>query len=393
MLTSFALIFLLGMLLGSLFTRLRLPSLIGMLLTGILLGPYVLNLLDPALLSISADLREVALITILIRAGLSLDLADLKKVGRPAILMSFIPAIFEMMGTVLVAIHLFYLPLIDAGILAAVVASASPAVIVPRMIQFIETGYGTDKKIPQLILASDSVDDMFNIVVFTSLLGLTHGETITVSHLTEVPLSIFTGVVFGVVVGTIMSWFFKQFHLRDSLKIIILLSVSFLLVAFEDLLVNFPFSGLLAVMVIGVMILRNLPLAAARISSKFSKVWVAAEIVLFVLVGASVDLSYVSSAGFKTILLLVIAFGFRSVGILLCLIKTNLEWKERLFCCFTGIPKATVQAAIGGIPLAMGIATGNIILAIAVISIVFCAPVGAFLIDQTYSKLLNKENK
>lgn len=393
MLTSFALIFLLGMLLGSLFTSLRLPSMIGMLLTGILLGPYVLNLLDPALLSISTDLREVALITILIRAGLSLDLADLKKVGRPAILMSFIPAIFEMMGTVLVAIHLFYLPLIDAGILAAVVASASPAVIVPRMIQFIETGYGTDKKIPQLILASDSVDDMFNIVVFTSLLGLTHRETITVNHLTEVPLSIFTGVVFGVVVGAIMSWFFKQFHLRDSLKIIILLSVSFLLVALEDLLVNFPFSGLLAVMVIGVMILGNLPLAAGRISSKFSKVWVAAEIVLFVLVGASVDLSYVSSAGFKTILLLVIAFGFRSVGIFLCLIKTNLEWKKRLFCCITGIPKATVQAAIGGIPLAMGLATGNIILAIAVISILFCAPVGAFLIDQTYSKLLNKENK
>jgi len=389
MLTSLALIFLCGLILGSLFKKIGLPNLIGMLITGIILGPYVLNLLDDSILSISADLRELALIIILTRAGLSLDLEDLKKVGRPAVLMSFIPACFEMAGTIFISAKLFDLPLLDAAILAAVVASASPAVIVPRMIKLIETNYGTDKKIPQMILAGDSVDDMFNIVVFTSLTGLANGKTVSVMRFAEIPLSIFIGIIFGMSVGFLLCILFKKFHMRDSAKVVILLSIAFLLVALEEFTKNFfPFSGLIAVMASGVMILKSYPVLANRISIKFSKLWVGAEILLFVLVGASVDIGYATTAGIKTVLLLVCVLLMRAVGILICLIKTNLNRKERLFCTITGIPKATVQAAIGGIPLAMGLPNGGIILAVAVFSILFTAPLGAFLIDSTYKKLL-----
>ena len=394
MLTSLALVFLCGLLLGSIFKKCGLPSLVGMLITGILLGPHVLGLLDDSILAISADLRTLALIIILTRAGLSLDFEDLKKIGRPAILMSFIPACFEMLGTVLLATQLFDLPLLDAAILAAIVASASPAVIVPRMITLIENGYGTDKKIPQLILAGDSVDDMFNIVVFTSLLGLTNGESISVMRFAGIPASILLGILVGVLIGFLLTVFFKKINIRDSVKVIILLSVAFLLMALENAIQNtVPFSGLLAVMAAGVMILKSAPIVARRISTKFSKLWVGAEILLFVLVGASVDIGYASSAGLKTLLLLIAVLGMRAIGILICLIKTNLNGKERLFCTFTGIPKATVQAAIGGIPLAMGLPNGGIILAVAVFSILFTAPLGAFAIDQTYKRLLTNKTE
>ena len=386
MLTSLALIFMCGLLLGSLFKKIGLPPLIGMLITGILLRPY----LDAAILGISADLREIALIIILTRAGLSLDVDDLKKIGRPAVMMSFIPACFEMLGTILISYNLLKLPLLDSAILAAVVASASPAVIVPRMLRLMDEGYGTDKNIPQLILAGDSVDDVFNIVVFTSLLGLTGGESISVMKFVGIPISILTGILLGVICGYLLSLVFRKIHMRDSVKVIILLCTAFLLAALEEMTENiFPFSGLLSVMAAGVVILRNIPVTAKRISVKFSKLWVAAEIILFVLVGASVNISYAAEAGLKTIFMLIAVLIFRAVGILLCLIKTNLTWKERLFCTFTGIPKATVQAAIGGIPLAMGLPNGEIILAVAVLSILFTAPLGAFIIDNTYKRLLN----
>lgn len=391
MLTSLAIIFLCGMILGSVFKKFKLPSLIGMLITGILLGPYVLNLLHESILFISADLRQLALIIILTRAGLSLDLNDLKKIGRPAVLMSFIPACFEMAGTIVFALWLLGLPLLDAAILAAVVASASPAVIVPRMLNFIENGYGTNKSIPQLVLAGDSVDDIFNIVVFTSLIGLTGGEKISLIRFAEIPLSILLGIIIGILSGFFLTMLFKKIHIRDSAKIITLLSIAFIFVATEEYIKNiFPFSGLLSVMTIGVVILKNIPVTAKRLSSKFSKLWVGAEILLFVLVGAGMDIGYVKSAGFKTIILLMAVFVIRSIGILLCLLKTNLNWKERLFCTFTGIPKATVQAAIGGVPLAMGLPNGGIILAVAVIAILFTAPLGAFTIDNTYKRLLTK---
>jgi len=390
MLTSLALIFLCGLILGVLFKKIGLPSLIGMLITGIILGPYVLNLLDDSILSISADLRQLALVIILTRAGLSLDIDDLKKVGRPAVLMSFVPACFEMLGTIFLGIKLFNIPLLDAAILAAVVASASPAVIVPRMVKLIETGYGTDKKIPQLILAGDSIDDMFNIVVFTSLLGLTNGEEVSAMRFAEIPLSILFGILAGVSVGFLLITFFRKVHIRDSAKVVILLSIAFIMVALEEVTQNiFPFSGLLAVMTSGVVILKSAPVVANRISTKFSKLWVVAEILLFVLVGASVNIGYAADAGPKTLLLLVLVLSMRAVGILICLIKTNLNWKERMFCTFTGIPKATVQAAIGGIPLAMGLPNGGIMFTVAVVAILFTAPLGAFLIDSTYKSLLS----
>jgi len=394
MLTSMALILLCGLILGSVFQKLKIPSLIGMLIVGIVLGPYVLNLLDESILNISADLRQAALIIILTRAGLSLDLDDLKKIGRPAVLMSFIPACFEMAGTILIAPKLLNIPILDAAILAAVVASASPAVIVPRMLKLMKTGYGTNKNIPQLILAGDSVDDVFNIVVFTSLIGLTDGEKISAVKFAQIPVSILLGIIAGVAVGFLLTVLFDKIHMRDSVKVLLLLSIAFLLMTLEHYTEGvFPFSGLISVMAAGVIILRKSPAVAERISVKYSKLWVGAEILLFVLVGASVNITYVSSAGLKSILLLVAVLIIRAVGILLCLIKTNLNKKERLFCTFTGIPKATVQAAIGAIPLSMGLPNGEIILAVAVLSILFTAPLGAFVIDMTYKRLLGNEER
>ena len=392
MLTSLALIFMSGLLLGALFKKLGLPSLIGMLIAGILLGPSALNLLDSSILSISADLRRLALIIILTRAGLALDINDLKRIGRPAVLMSFVPACFEMLGTILLAPRLLNISVLEAALLATVIASASPAVIVPRMITLIEKNYGTKKCIPQLILAGDSVDDVFNIVIFSALLGLTSGEAITASKLTVVPVSILLGIAFGMILGFLLSAFFKKVHIRDSMKIIIILSLSFFLVALEDGIEQYlPFSGLLAIMVTGVVLLRRLPPTAKRISDKLSKLWVAAEPLLFVLVGASVSIEYAASAGPKTILLLLFILAVRGLGILICLIKTPLTMRERLFCVLTGIPKATVQAAIGGIPLALGLPCGEIVLAVAVVSILFTAPLGAFLLDSTHKCLLTKD--
>ena len=391
MLLSLALMFLCGLGLGRVFQKLKIPGLVGMLITGVVLGPYVLNLLDGSILSVSADLRQAALIIILIRAGLSLDVEDLKAVGRPAVLMSFVPACFEMAGTILIAPKLLNINILDAAILAAVIASASPAVIVPRMLRLMETGYGTNKSIPQLVLAGDSVDDIFNIVVFTSLIGLTGGEKISTLRFAEIPLSILLGVVMGTLIGFLLTILFKRVHMRDSAKVIILLSVAFLLAVSEKKAENiFPFSGLLAVMTIGVVILKRNSSVAKRISEKFSKLWVGAEIVLFVLIGASVDIGYAAEGGMKTVFLLVVILIIRAAGILLCLVKTNLNWKERLFCTFTGIPKATVQAAIGGIPFMMGLPCGEIILAVAVLAILFTAPLGAVCLDLTYKKLLTK---
>jgi len=393
MLQSLALIFLCGLLLGAIFQKFKLPSLIGMLITGIILGPFVLNLLDDTILGISMDLREFALIIILIRAGLSLELEDLQKIGRPAVLMSFVPACFEMAGTIFVTTTFWNFSLLDAGLLAAVIASASPAVIVPRMINLIENNYGTDKKIPQLILAGDSVDDIFNIVVFTALLGMADGQDVSVMQFINIPLSIVVGVLIGTLFGYLLAKFFRAIIVRDSIKVVIMLSMAFLLVAAENHLVGLvPFSGLVAVMTLGIVLLKFYPKLAKRISTKFSKLWTAAEVILFVLVGASVNINYVTASGFRTIILLIVVLLIRGIGILLCLIKTPLNWHERLFCIFTGIPKATVQAAIGGIPLAMGLASGEGILAAAVIAILFTAPIGAIIIDNSYKRLLNHKS-
>ncbi|WP_291648552.1 cation:proton antiporter [Clostridium sp.] len=391
MLTSIALIILLGLFMGSIFTKLRLPSLVGMILTGIILGPHMLNLLDSSIIGISSELRQIALVIILTRAGIALDIKDLKKVGRPAILMCFIPATLEILGFIILGPKLLNLPILDSAILGTVIAAVSPAVIVPRMLKLMEEGYGTNKSIPQLILAGASVDDIFVIVLFTSFTSIaTTGSNFSISSIIEIPISIILGIILGILTGIILVYLFKKIHLRDSIKILLILSVSFLFITVENLLKGFiPISGLLAVMSLGATILKIYSKLARRISNKYSKLWVGAEVFLFVLVGASVDIKYAMNSGIITIIIILGALIFRIFGVLLSLIKTEMNFKERLFSAISYMPKATVQAAIGSLPLSMGLASGEIILTVAVLSIIITAPLGATLIDNTYKKLLS----
>lgn len=389
MLTSLALIFLVGMGLGWLSGRLRLPALVGMIFTGMLLGPYALDLLDGSLLSISADLRQLALVIILTRAGLSLDLGDLKRAGRPAVLLCFVPACFEIAGTVLLAPPLLGVSYLEAAIIGSVIAAVSPAVIVPRMLRLMEEGYGQNHCIPQMILAGASVDDVFVIVLFTAFTSLALGGSFSAWSLLSVPVSIVTGVIAGCAVGLGLVWFFQRVHIRDSAKILIILSISFLLLELEDQLEGIlPLSGLLAIMALGLTINQRYPALSGRLSQKYNKLWVAAEVLLFVLVGATVDLAYVWKAGAAALLVLAGALVVRMLGVAFCMTGTALSKKERLFCMIAYTPKATVQAAIGGLPLAMGLACGQLTLTVAVLAILVTAPLGAFAIDASYQRLL-----
>lgn len=391
MLFSLALIFILGMILGSIFNKLKLPSLLGMLLTGIILGPYMLNLLSPDLLHISADLRKIALIIILTRAGLNLDINDLKKVGRPAILMCFVPALFEITGMLILAPKLLHLSFIEAGILGTVIAAVSPAVIVPKMLKVMSENYGTKKSIPQMIMAGASVDDVFVIVLFTAFTSLATGGSVTPLDFIKIPTSIISGLAVGVIIGKILCSIFAKIHMRDSAKVLIILSISFLLVTVENKITGpFGFSGLLAIMAIGGTIQKCRNQVSIRLAQKYSKLWVAAEICLFVLVGATVNLKFAIAAGFSAVLLIFAVLIFRVIGVLLCVTGTKLNSKERIFTMIAYTPKATVQAAIGSIPLSMGLACGNVVLTVAVLSILITAPLGAFAIDMLYKKLLTK---
>lgn len=394
MLTSLAFIFLLGLLLGSIFERLKLPSLLGMIFTGIILGPHVLNLLDESILSISADLRQLALVIILTRAGLSLDLDDLKKVGRPAVLMCFIPACFEIAGVTLLAPHLLGVTRLEAAIMGSVLAAVSPAVIVPRMIKIMEEGYGKNHSIPQLILAGASVDDVFVIVLFTSFTGLAKGNGIELINFASIPVSIIMGILLGGIFGLLITKFFKMLHMRDSVKIIIILSISFLFIECENQLKGIiPISGLLAIMSMGIAINQWYPILSKRLSQKYNRLWVGAEILLFVLVGATVDVGYVKKAGVLFLVLICLALFMRMTGVLFCMFKTSFTKKERIFCMLAYTPKATVQAAIGGIPLAMNLACGQKVLTAAVVAILVTAPFGAIAVDKSYRLLLEKNNE
>lgn len=393
MLTSLAYIFLLGLTLGFIFDKLRMPALLGMLLTGIILGPYALDLLSPSLLSISIELRQIALVIILMRAGLALDLKDLQKVGRPAILMGFIPACLEITGMILIAPRLLGVTVLEAAIMGSVVAAVSPAIIVPKMLYLMEQKIGTRKSIPQMIMASGSVDDVFVIVMFTAFLTLATGESVSAVSFTQIPISILTGLALGITVGWLLVKFFKRYHMRDSIKVIIMISLSFLFLAMEKWLTDIiALSGLLSVMAMGATILKLYPILARRISPKFSKLWVAAEIILFVLVGATVDIKFATAAGIGAVVVIFIALMFRMTGVYICMIKTPLNKKERLFSMIAYVPKATVQAAIGSIPLAMGLPSGKIVLTVAVLAILITAPLGAFGIDISYKRLLTKDN-
>ena len=377
---------------GAVFRRLNLPQLLGMLLTGILLGPYALHLLDGSILSISADLRQIALIIILTRAGLNLDVEDLKKVGRAAVLMCFVPASFEILGMLALAPRILGISLLDAAIMGTVVAAVSPAVIVPKMLKLMEERYGTGESIPQLIMAGASVDDVFVIVLFTSFTGLAQGGTASALDLMRIPTSIVLGLAAGAVCGLLLALAFRKIHMRDSAKVIIILSISFLLVTLEHSLSGaLGFSGLLAVMGMGIALQRRRGEVAARLSAKYSKLWVAAELLLFVLVGATVDVGYALASGGAAVLLIFGVLVFRMAGVFLCLLGTSLDRRERLFCMIAYMPKATVQAAIGAIPLSMGLACGQIVLTVAVLSILITAPLGSFLIERTYKKLLKPQ--
>lgn len=395
MLTSLALIILSGIFMGSIFSKLKLPSLVGMILTGIILGPHMLNLIDGSILGISSELRQISLVIILTRAGLALDIKDLKRVGRPAILMCFVPATFEILGFILLGPKLLGLSLLDSAIMGTVIAAVSPAVIVPRMLKLMNEGYGVKKSIPQLILAGASVDDIFVIVLFTSFTGIATGSSsFSYMSLLEIPISIVLGIILGIMGGLALVYLFKKIHMRDSIKILIILSVSFLFITIENLLKNvIPISGLLAIMSLGATILKTYSKLATRISLKYSKLWVAAEVFLFVLVGATVNIKYALNSGIVAILLILGSLLFRMIGVLICLIKTELTFKERIFSVIAYMPKATVQAAIGALPLSMGMASGEIILTVAVLSIIITAPLGALLIDRNYKKLLTTSKK
>lgn len=386
MLLSISLILLLGMSLGYICQKLKLPSIIGMLLTGIILGPYVLNLLDPNILAISGDLRKIALIIILTRAGLGLDLSVLRKLGRPAILMCFLPATFELLAVLLLAPTLLDLSPLESLILGSVLAAVSPAVVVPRMVKLMDEGY---KGIPDLILAGASVDDVYVIVLFSTFIGMAQGQGANIMSFINIPISIFLGILIGLLLGYVLAFFFKNIHIRDTSKVLIILSISLLLVVLEDsLTTSFTFSSLIAIMFIGVGLKRNREVVAKRLSIKYGKLWVGAEVFLFVLVGATVNINYLTHVGFKALLLIILALIFRMFGVFICLLKTKLNNKEKLFAMIAYTPKATVQAAIGGIPLSLGLSCDDTVLTVAVLAIILTAPLGAFAIDLSYKKLL-----
>lgn len=398
MLTSLAFIFLVGLFMAAICQRLKLPRIIGMLITGIVLGPYVLDLLDPSILSISADLRQMALIIILLKAGLSLNLADLKRVGRPAIMMSCVPASCEILAFFLFAPGILGVTRIEAAVMGAVLGAVSPAVVVPRMVQLMDSKYGTDKSIPQLILVGASCDDIFVIVLFSTFLGMAQGGHANLMDFINIPVSIVLGIALGAITGYLLSLFFETAYthnhcVRNSMKVIVVLGVSFLLMAIETWLKeSISVSGLLAVVSMAcVLKIKSVTFVSKRLSEKFGKLWLAAEVLLFVLVGAAVDIRYTLNAGIAAILMIFLALIFRSAGVALCLVGTPLTWKERLFCMIAYLPKATVQAAIGSVPLAAGFACGKIVLSVAVMAIVTAAPVGAFGMDVLYKKLLNRD--
>ena len=391
MLLSVALILLCGMGMSWICKKLKLPGLLGMLLTGIVLGPYVLNLLDENLLNISSELRKMALIIILMRAGLGLDISGLKKIGRPAVMMCFVPASFELLGMLVLAPRLLGLSVLEAAILGSVLAAVSPAVVVPRMVRLMEEGYGTEKGIPQLILAGASVDDVYVIVLFTTFSGILQGKSVSVMSFLNIPISIILGMIIGLLAGWLLARYFEKVHIRDTVKVLILLSISFLLVVAEDHMTTaITFSALIAVMFLGVGLQKYREVTAKRIAVKCGKMWVAAEVFLFVLVGATVNIGYLSHVGLKAVVLICGALIFRMAGVFVCLLGTDMNGKEKLFTMMAYTPKATVQAAIGGIPLALGFACGDVVLTVAVLAIVLTAPLGAFAIDSSYKKFLTK---
>ena len=381
MLMSLALMFLLGFCISGIFKKLHIPSLLGLIITGIILGPAALNLLDTKILSISSELREIALIVILFRAGLSLDISDMKKIGRPAIMLCFVPASFEIVGAVILGPACLGLSHVDSAIVGAMLGAASPAIIVPKMLWLMEEGYGTDKHIPAIVL-------------FTAFIGMSKGEGISAWTIASIPISIVTGLGVGIVAGIIMAQIFKKIHLRDTIKILLLFGMSFFFVGAETYVSRYvPFSGLLAVMALGGAILNRRREVASRLSAKIAKIWVGAELLLFIMLGSAVEINALLSAGLGSVLLILGALLFRSIGVIVSLLGSGLKMKEILYCDVAYFPKATVQAAVGAIPLAQGLACGMMVLTTAVLSILITAPLGAILMDVMVKKCLTRSRK
>jgi len=394
MLLSMAIILLTGLLLSSIFKKLGLPSILGLLLTGMILGTYALNLIDQSILNISSELREIALIVILIRAGLSLDIKDLKKVGRPAILLSFLPATLEIIAITLLAPMFFDISYISAATMGTIVAAVSPAVVVPRMIALIQKGYGKHKQVPQMILAAASIDDVYAIILFYATIQYQQGQSFSFMTFLNIPISIISGIVLGLLTGYLLVYVFKQLHMRDTVKVIIIFSAGFLLITLEDVLQNImPISGLLAIMSMAMMMNKMYLTLAKRLILKFEKIWVFAEMMLFILVGALVNISVLLNVGIKAIILILLAMVFRMFAVYLATLKTNLNAKEKLYTALSYTPKATVQAAIGAIPLSLGLAHGELILMVSVLAIIITAPFGAIMMDKAYHFCLTPDEK
>lgn len=392
MLFSIALILIVGFALSGILEKFKLPGILGMIIAGMILGPYMLNLISPNILDISNELSEIGLVIILMKAGLSINLSDLRKVGRPAILLSFVPATFEIIGATILAPIIFGVSHLEGAIIGAILGAVTPAVIVPKMLKILSEGYGKKKSIPQLIIVGASIDDIYVIVLFTSFLKMYKNGNFSLKSLSEVPISITMGLLIGVLSGLILVKIFKSIKVKYTVESLIILSTSFMFITLEEVLKPYiPMSGMLSVMALGVTILKIYPSIVDKLMTRFSELWIGAEIIMFVLIGASLNIKTLSGSGLKAVLLILLALVVRIVGVYLSLLKTNLNIKERIFSCVSAIPKSTVQAAIGGIPLAEGVKSGNLILTITVVSILLTAPLGALGIEATYKKLLSKE--
>lgn len=393
MATSLGIILLLGLPANKLFEKFKLPGLLGMLILGVIIGPYGLNLLQADMINASADLRKIALIIILLRAGFGINKDDLKKVGNTALLMSCIPGLIEGFTIAFVSTKFLGFSFIEGGILGFIIAAVSPAVVVPSMLNLIENNIGANKSIPTLILAGASMDDVFAITIFSAFLGLYSGIHINIGiQAISIPVSILLGIIAGAIIGFIMVKIFNKYHIRDTKKVLLILGSSLLLTEVENLLkTKIEIASLLGVMTIGFIIIEKMPNVGKRLAVKFNKIWVFAEILLFVLVGAQVNISVAVNAGLIGIIIILIGLLGRSIGVVISLLGTDLNWKERFFCIISYIPKATVQAAMGAVPLSLGVESGDIILAIAVLSILITAPLGAIGIKISSEKLLNVE--
>lgn len=394
MLVNLAIIMLTGLMGGKIFSKIKIAPLLGMLLAGILISPNLLGLVRGDISNLSKDLRQIALVVILTRAGLSLSFERLREVGLSAVLMTFLPASFEIVAITFLANKIFNLPYLDSAILGAVLGAVSPAIVVPRMLKLIKEGYGEEKKIAEIILAGSSIDDVYTIVFFTVFINLKLGGEFSIGSFLNIPISIITGILFGILMGYLLDIFYSKIKLNKIYQAIVLMGVSFLILGLETYAKNlFAFSGLVAIIAMAMTIKKLNEQVTECMLEVYGSLWELFEILLFVLVGITVDLSIIGKEIFPALILITGGLIIRMFGVYFALLPSNLNKKEKIFSGFAYLPKATVQAAIGPVALSYGIGSGKLILAISVIAILYTAPLGAILTDKTYKKLLVRNEK